>query len=138
MGDPCHPGGPRVPGDIECVGTVKGDSQHLPLANGALLTNFYQRMTKYSINHPLFLLFLLQEYFELVICHLALMSMVQTRVAGVGWLLCTAAESLRAFVERVLQIFAKKTLFFMIAEKQAICGCQKTHTHTGTFPQKPF
>ena len=23
-----HPGGPRVPGDIECEGTVKGDSQH--------------------------------------------------------------------------------------------------------------
>ena len=37
-----------------------------------------------------------------------------------------------------LQIFATKTLFFTIAGKQAICGCQKTCTHTGTFPQTPF
>ena len=37
-----------------------------------------------------------------------------------------------------LQIFATKTSFFTIAGKQAICGCQKTYTHTGTFPQTPF
>ena len=37
-----------------------------------------------------------------------------------------------------LQIFATKTSFFTIAGKQAICGCQKTCTHTGTFPQTPF
>jgi len=48
------------------------------------------------------------------------------RVAGVGWLLCTAAESLRAFVESVFANFRDKTLFFTIAGKQAICGCEKT------------
>ena len=59
------------------------------------------------------------------------------RVAGVGWLSGTAAESLRAFGERVFANFATKALFFTIAGKQAICGCQKTYTHTGTFPQTP-
>ena len=57
----------------------------------------------------------------------------RSRVAGVGWLSRTAAESLRALGERV---FAN----FPIAGKQAICGCQRTYTHTltGTFPQTPF
>ena len=34
------------------------------------------------------------------------------RVAGVGWLSCTTAESLRAFIERVFANFCKKTLFY--------------------------
>ena len=40
----------------------------------------------------------------------------QGRVAGVGWLSCTAAESLRAFVERVFANFRdKNVVFFTIA-----------------------
>ena len=60
------------------------------------------------------------------------------KVAGVGWLSDTSAESLRAFVERVFANFRDKNVFFTIAGKQTICGCQKTYTHTGTFPQTPF
>ena len=37
-----------------------------------------------------------------------------------------------------LHFFATKTSFFTIGGKQAICGCQKAYTHTGTFPQTPF
>ena len=45
------------------------------------------------------------------------------RVAGVGWLSGTAAESLRAFRERIFANFRDKNVVFMIAGKQSICGC---------------
>ena len=35
-----------------------------------------------------------------------------SKVAGVGWLSCTAAESLRAFVERVIANFRDKNVVF--------------------------
>ena len=40
------------------------------------------------------------------------------RVAVVGWLSCTAAESLRSFVERVFANFSDKKRLFSIAGKQ--------------------
>ena len=39
---------------------------------------------------------------------------------------------------RICKFSRQKHCFFTIAGKQAICGCQKTYTHTGTFPQTPF
>ena len=49
------------------------------------------------------------------------------RVAGVGWLSCTAAESLRALVERVSANFATKTSFFAIAGKQVVVVKRTTY-----------
>ena len=42
-------------------------------------------------------------------------------------------DSLRAFIERVFANLRNN-----IAGKQVICGCQKTYTNTGTFPQTPI
>ena len=63
---------------------------------------------------------------------------ISIRVAGVGWLSWTTAESLRAFVVRVFAYFRDENIAFYTAGKQAICGCQKTYTNTGTFPQTPI
>ena len=63
---------------------------------------------------------------------------ISIRVAGVGWLSWIAAESLRAFVERIFANFRDKSIVFYIAEKQVFCGCQNTCTNTGTFPQTPL
>ena len=61
----------------------------------------------------------------------------RSRTFPFGWLLGTAAESLRTFVEPVFAIFCgKSVVFFMISGKQAICGCQRTYSHTNTFPRK--
>ena len=45
-------------------------------------------------------------------------SAVQIRVAGVGWLSCTAAETLRAFVELVFANFRDKNVVFTISGKK--------------------
>ena len=51
------------------------------------------------------------------------------RVAGVGWLSGTTAESLKAFVERVFSNFATKTSFITIEGKQAMSKDLNTHSH---------
>ena len=61
------------------------------------------------------------------------------RVAGVGWLSGTAAESLRAFGERVFAHFCDKNVVFYNCGKTGHLWLSKDlHTHTGTFPQTPF
>ena len=61
------------------------------------------------------------------------------RVAGVGWLLWTAAESLRAFVERVFANFRdNNVVFYNCGKKGHLWLSKDLHTHTGTFPQTPF
>ena len=47
------------------------------------------------------------------------------RVAGVGWLSCTAAESLRAFVEHVFANFRDKNIVFW--------DCGKTGKRSGSY-----
>ena len=63
----------------------------------------------------------------LIFCHfcncptaLALLALV----AGVGWLSWTAAESLRAFVERVFANFRDKWLFFTLQKNMSFVGVQ--------------
>ena len=47
-----------------------------------------------------------------LICSFIAHCIPHTRVAGVCWLLATAAESLRAFVERVCKFLQQKHCFF--------------------------
>ena len=37
---------------------------------------------------------------------------------------------------RICNFLRQKRRFFMISGKQAICGCQRTYSHTNTFPRK--
>ena len=60
---------------------------------------------------------------------------INIRVAGAGWLSWTTAESL---VDRVFANFCDKNIVFGISGKQAICGCQKTCTNTGTSLKHPY
>ena len=59
------------------------------------------------------------------------------RVAGVGWLSGTAAESLRAFGERVFANFCDKNVVFYNCGKTGHLWLM-TYTHTGMFPQTPI
>ena len=53
-----------------------------------------------------------------------------SKVAGVGWLSCTAAESLRAFVERVVANFRDKNIVFYDCGKTGNLWLSKDlHTH---------
>ena len=53
------------------------------------------------------------------------------RVAGVGWLLCTAAEFLRAFVERIFRNVCDKNIVFHNCGKTGNFWLSKDlHTHT--------
>ena len=55
---------------------------------------------------------------------------VSYRVAGVGWLSWTAAESLRAFVERVFANFRDKNVVFYNCGKTGHLWLSKDlHTH---------
>ena len=52
------------------------------------------------------------------------------RVAGVGWLSGTAAESLRAFVERVYANFCDKNIVFLHMRENRPFVVVKRLTHT--------
>ena len=52
------------------------------------------------------------------------------RVAGVGWLSCTAAESLRAFVVRVFANFRDKNIVFLRLQENRQFVVVKRLTHT--------
>ena len=57
-------------------------------------------------------------------------TLVTSRVAGVGWLSGTAAESLRAFVERVFANFRDKNVVFDNRGKTGHLWLSKDlHTH---------
>ena len=59
--------------------------------------------------------------------------MVTSRVAGVGWLSCTTAESLRAFIERVFANFCKKNIVLQLRENRqfvVVKGVKHTHTRS--------
>ena len=63
---------------------------------------------------------------------------MEGRVARVGWLLCTAAETLRAFVERVFANFCKH-FFFYNCGKTGNIAVAKRLTHTQAHSLKhPF
>ena len=58
---------------------------------------------------------------------------------GRGWLAFGDRSRIpQSFRRARICKFSRQKHRFLIAEKQAICGCQKTCTHTGTFPQTPF
>ena len=52
------------------------------------------------------------------------------RLAGVGWLSCTAAESLRAFVERIFANFRDKNIVFYNCGKTGHLWLAKRLAHT--------
>ena len=62
-----------------------------------------------------------------------------TNQGGRGWLAFGDYSRIHQSFRRArICKFSRQKHRFLIAEKQAICGCQKTCTHTGTFPQTPF
>ena len=61
---------------------------------------------------------------------------MSTRVAGVGWLLWTTAEFLRAFVERIFANFCDKNIVFTF-EKNRRYVVVKGLNYTDTVPQTP-